>query len=91
VTGAYRARDRYDGPAVVAVDGASVPVEAHLRLEAGGTWSGRVWTDDPTVDMNRIASAATLLLRVDQRAASFIVDRVLDRHAHITGTGIAPF
>ncbi|MFI6587470.1 DUF4873 domain-containing protein [Embleya sp. NPDC050493] len=91
MTGASRARHRYDGPAIVAVDGTSVPVEAHLRRETGGTWGGRVWTDDPAVDMNHVAAATTLLLRVDQRAASFTVDRVLDQHAHITGIGIAPF
>ncbi|MFF7244393.1 DUF4873 domain-containing protein [Embleya sp. NPDC008237] len=91
MTGASRARDHYDGPAIVAADGTSIPVEAHLRLETAGSWHGRVWTDDPTVDMNRVASATTRLLRVGQRAASFTVDRILDHHAHITGTGIAPF
>ncbi|MGW1992775.1 DUF4873 domain-containing protein [Embleya sp. NPDC001921] len=91
MTGSSRAGDHYDGPAIVAADGASIPVEAHLRLSTDGAWHGHVWTDDPSVDLDRITSARVRLLRVDQRAASFTVDRVLDHHAHITGTGIPPF
>ncbi|MYV98479.1 hypothetical protein GT354_09335 [Streptomyces sp. SID3343] len=71
---------------------ARVVVEARLRREPDGVWHGRVWTDDTTVDLAlTLGQAVTRMLWIGDCASSFTVDRVLDRNAHVTGAGHAPF
>ncbi|MFJ8747243.1 DUF4873 domain-containing protein [Embleya sp. NPDC127516] len=82
--------DRYDGPALVVADGVTVPVEARLQANPNGMWRGQVWSVDAS-DMHRIATAWIRVLRYGRHAARFTTDDVLDRQAHVTGTGTPPF
>ncbi|MYW06274.1 DUF4873 domain-containing protein [Streptomyces sp. SID3343] len=84
--------DRYDGPAVVVADGARFPVEARLRREPDGErWGGRLWTDDPAIDPDAVAAADILVVWVGGVGSAFVVERVLDHHMTVAGTGIPPF
>jgi hypothetical protein len=83
--------DSYEGPAMVTTEGARFLVEAGLSRDAEGAWHGRMWTDDPSVDVEGLERAATRMLWIGDCAASFAVVRVLDRQVYISGTGHAPF
>ncbi|WP_331766318.1 DUF4873 domain-containing protein [Embleya sp. NBC_00896] len=82
----------YDGPAVVIADGTRVAVEARLRrVPDGEGWSGRLWTDDASVDIAAVAAAEIPVLWVRGVGSTFAVERILDGNMTIAGIGIPPF